>query len=441
MAHAVAGMKVEINDVQPCVKQLHIEIPADHVADESAKKWKELGRHAQVPGFRKGKAPRHILEKMYAQSVLGEVGQKLISDGYEAAIHDHKIEVLGDPTFQEVKVEPGKPISFNVVVETFPQVTVSDFSGWTFEREVRAVDEKEIQSAIDSILEADAELTPVDRPANEGDYVSLDYAGSVDGKDEPKLAGKGQQMVITLAGDNLFGDFHKNLVGAKGGEEKSFTMNLSKQYPDPELAGKQVSFKVNVTAVKEKKLPELTDAFVASHTAYQTVDEMRQKLRERAEDRERERGEEDLRRKVMAKFREVVKFDLPPKMVAQYAEMYGNRVLRTTRDWGVDLRSQADFDQAKFDKNCAEKGEEWARDEVIVETIAKREKLEPDTATMDRLQKEYAEFLKAEDRNTRYNAAMYTLKEAMQESVFKYVYTKIAVADKTVAAQEKKEND
>jgi len=442
VAIAVSELKIEISDVQPCVKKLKIEIPAEKVVGESESKWKEIAKYAQVQGFRKGKAPRYILEKMYSSTILGEVGQKLINEGYEAAIAEHKIDVLGEPSFQDVNVAPGKPISFSVVVETLPQISAPEFVGWEFERDIRRVDDKETESVTNSILEANSELVPVvDRGVKEGDYVFIDYAGSVDGVEEPKLSGKGQQMVIALADDNLFIDFHRNISGMKEGEEKEFSMELSKQYPDPSLAEKKAVFKVKINSVKEKVLPKLTDEFVAAQTAYKSVEEMKLQLRERAEEREKEKSEEDLRRKIMKKFRENASFDLPPKMVAQYAEMYGNRLLRTTREWGMDLRSQPDFDKAKFDENCREKGQEWARDEMIIESIAKQEKLEPDPAELERLQNEYAEFLKSEDKNTRYNAALFTLKEALQESVFKHIYGKIKVTDKVVDPKEGKEND
>ncbi len=442
MATALDGMKVEISDVQPCVKKLKIEIPAERVSGESESKWKEIAKFAQIQGFRKGKAPRHILEKMYASSVLGEVGQKLINEGFEAAIAEHKIDVLGEPTFEDVRVEPGKPISFSVIVETFPQLTLPAFNGWEFEREARKVSDEEIDSTINSILDSNSELSPIsDRGVKEGDYVFLDFAATVDGVEEPKLSGKGQQMLIALDDGNLFIDFHSNIIGMKGGEEKEFQIDLSKQYPDPALAEKKATFKVKVNSVKEKKLPELTDEFVAAQTAHKSVAEMKSQLRERSEAREKDRADEELRRKIMEKFRSNTSFDLPPKMIAQYAEMYSNRLMRQAMEWGMDLQSQPDFDKAKFSENCRARGEEWARDEMIIETLAKQEKLEPNPDELERLQKEYAEFLKSEDKNTRYNAAMFTLKEALQKSVFKHVYGKIKVTDKIVDAKEIKEND
>lgn len=441
MANALSDYKVEITDVEPCVKKLHVEIPAERVKDESEKQMRELGKRAHIQGFRPGKAPRPVLERMYADAVLGEVGEKLIHESYEAAVSAHKLEVFGNPTFEQVNVEKGKPISYAALIETAPNVPVPDFSGWEFEREIARVTDKEIESVIDSLRDAQAELVPVDgRGAKEGDHLFLDFSATVDGKEEPRLSGVGQQIILSESGDELLADFHKNLFGMGSGQEKGFTVKISKQFPDPALAEKEAEFKVTVTAVKEKKLPELTDEFVAAHSPYHTIDEMRKNLRESGEERERDRGEEALRRAVLAKFRASADFRLPPKMLTQYTEMYANRIIRQTKEWGLDLQNQPDFDRKKFTRGAAEKGEEWAREDAIIESIAKENKLEPDPATLERLQREYAEFMRSNDRTTRYNAALFMLKDALRESVFKHIYSKTRITDRIVDKIQSKEN-
>lgn len=433
MTTALSELKVEIADVQPCVKKLKVEIPASRVAEEAEKKWRDVARTAKVQGFRPGKAPRPVLEKMYGVQVLGEVGEKLIHQSYEDAVTEHKLEVFGRPSFEEVKVEKGKPLTYSAVIEIFPQVDVPSCGGWAFDREIRKVEDKEIEAVFNQLRDTHAELVPVEgRGVKDGDFVFMDYTAVVDGKEEPKLSGKGQQMIINTVEETLFVEFHRNVAGMKTGEEKEFTMSVSKQYPDPALADKQAAFKVKVTAVKEKKLPELNDEFVAAHTPHTGVEEMRKELRARAEEREKQRADDGVRRSVMKKFRESASFPLPPKMLAQYGEMYANRLIQQTREWGLDLTAQPDFDREKFKQSSLEKGEEWARDEVIIENIAKAGGLQPDEAALERLQGEYAEYLKSDDRDTRYNAAVFTVKEALRESVFKFIYGKITINDKIV---------
>ncbi len=441
MTVALSDLKVEIADVQPCVKKLKVEIPAKHVALEAEKKWRDVAKNAKVQGFRPGKAPRPVLEKMYGGQVLGEVGEKLIHQSFNEAVTSHNLEVFGNPSFEDVKVESGQPLTYSAVVEIFPKLDVPSCGGWAFEREIRKVNEKEIESVFNQLRDKHAELVPVEgRGVKDGDFAIMDYAATVDGKEESKLSGKGQQMIVNTVEETLFVEFHRNVAGMKAGDEKEFTMAISKQYPDPALADKTAVFKVKVTAVKEKKLPELNDDLVIANTPYGGVEEMRKELRSQAEEREQQRAEEGLRRNILKKFRESASFPLPPKMLSQYGEMYANRLIQQTREWGLDLTAQPDFDSETFKRNSMEKGEEWARDEVIIENLAKANGLQPDEAALERLQGLYAEHLKSDDRDTRYNAAVFTIKEALRESVFKFINGKITIKDKTVEG-EVKEND
>lgn len=442
MAGTLSGMKVEIIDLQPWVKKLTVEIPVEKVAGESEAKFKEIGKFAKIAGFRPGKAPRHILEKLYQDSVLGEVGQQLINDGYRSAVEDHKLEVYGEPEFNEIRVEKGKPISFSVVVETFPQITVPDFSGWEFDRVTTSVDEKQLEDQINHFLNDHAEVIPAEgRPAKEGDYVFLDVEGKIDGVEDPALGTKGDKLILSTDGKNMFKEFHQKIVGMNTGEEKEFSMKLPKQYPNAEKAGKTANFKVKVNSIKEIKRPELTDEFVNAQFGFKTAVEMREKLRESAVHKETEFAEQKLRQSMMKKFRESVTFDLPPKLASHYAENYKNRRLRAAGQMGMDLRKSPGFDAAEFEKLCKDKGADMARDEVILETIGKAEKLSPDEAKMHGLQHEYADILGSKSQSDQRNAYMYIIKEAMEESVFKFICGKVKITDKTVELNDVKEND
>ncbi|MBI3580763.1 MAG: trigger factor [Nitrospinae bacterium] len=442
MTATVSGMKVEITDVQPWVKKLSIEIPLEKVASESEAQWRQVAKQAKIPGFRPGKAPRHIVENLYGESILGEVGNKLINDGYRTAVAENHLEVFGEPDFHDVSVEKGKPISFIVVVETFPIIPMPDFAGWEFERVVGKVAEKSLQHEVDSLLDRFAELVPAEgRAAREGDHVFLDVTGSVDGKEERLLSAKGDRMVLSTDEKNLLRDLHKNIVGMSAGEEKEVGVKLPKQFPNAEFAGKNADFKVRVNSVKEVRRPEFDDEFAAAHSKFKTAAELRDSLSEALRKHEADHAEEKLRADILKKFRERAVFDLPPKLAAHYSEMYANRQAGNARSLGMDLRKTPGFNEAEFEKRCREKGEEAARNEVVLESIGKAEKLAPDEEKLNALRSEYASFLESKDEHDRRNAVMYILKEAMEESVFKFIYGKVKIADKTAEPTEVKEND
>jgi len=445
---AVADLKVESTDVQPCVKKLKIEIPENLVAKEYEKALNKVRKGASVQGFRKGKAPREIMERLYSESILWDVGQKMISEGYERVLTDQKLKVFGDPSFDEVTVESGKPISFCATIESVPEVSIPDLSGWSFTREVSEVDEEAINGPINNMLDQGAELVPIkERAIKEGDYAIIDYTAKIDGKEVEKLSGKNAEMVVSTEDKNLLVDFFKALKGMKRGEEKEFSITLSKQFPDPELAEKNADFHVKVIDSKEKKLPELTDDYVAANTPYEDIADMKAKIRAGLEDRTKHEGDAKLKVSILAKFIEETSFDLPPKMISEYADMHANRVRERAKWSGVEIENTPDFDQEKFEKMCLEQGEKLAREEVIIGAMAEKETLRPEPKEIMKVQKEYVEIIKNQNPNSHdaqatkaaeQRAFSLAVKEVTTETVFKHIYSKVKITDKTATKTKEK---
>lgn len=448
MAIAVEDLKIESTDIQPCVKKIKIEIPLKLVSKEYEKALSKVRKGASVQGFRKGKAPREIMEKLYSESILWDVGQKMISEGYEKALTDQKLKVFGDPSFEDVTVESGKPISFSATIESVPDVSIPDYSGWSFTREVSEVDKAAIQGPIDNMLEQGAELAPISgRGIKEGDYAIIDYTGKIDGKEIEKLSGKNAEMVVNTGDKNLLVDFFKELIGMKRGEEKEFSITLTKQFPDPELSGKKTDFAIKVIDSKEKKLPELTDDYVAANTPYENIADMNAKIRAGLEDRMKHEGDAKLKVSILEKFVKETSFDLPPKMISEYADMHANRVRERAKWSGVEIEKTPDFDQKKFEENCIEQGDRLAREEVIIGALAEKEKLRPEPKEVMKVQKEYLELIKNQDPNAHSAQAIkaaeqraFTLaiKEVTTETVFKHLYSKVKITDKTAKTTKEK---
>jgi trigger factor len=446
---AVKDLKIESTDIQPCVKKIKIEIPEKLVSKEYEKALNKVRKGASVQGFRKGKAPREIMEKLYSDSILWDVGQKMISEGYEKALSDQKLKVFGDPSFDEVTVEPGKPISFSATVESVPDISIPDLSGWSFTREVSEVDDAEIDGPINNMLDQGAELVPIkERALKESDYAIIDYSAKIDGKEVEKLSGKNAEMVVNTGDKNLLVDFFKELKGMNRGEEKEFSIKLSKQFPDPEIAGKKADFHVKVIDSKEKKLPELTDDYVIANTPYESIDDMKGKIRAGLEERTKHEGDAKLKAAILEKFVKETGFDLPPKMISEYADMHANRVRERAKWSGIQLENTPDFDKEKFEKTCLEQGERLAREEVIIGAVAEKENLRPEPKEIMKVQKEYVEIIKNQDPNAHGARALkaaeqrafsLAVKEVTTETVFKHLYSKVKITDKTVTkAKEKK---
>jgi len=434
-------LKVEADDVQPCVKKLSVEIPESVLSEEYGKAFEKIRKTASVHGFRKGKVPKEILKKLYADSVLWEVGQKLIGGGYEQALKDHSLRPYGEPSIENVNLKPDEPVSFTATVELFPDVTLPDTSGWEFERKVEAVDDEAIEAPFQAFLEEHAELAPVEgRPVKEGDYITLNMRGTVDGTEVAPLTGKNRDLIVTVNKDNVLAGFHEELAGMEKGEQKKFKITLSKNFPAPELAEKEVEFDVEITAIREKRIPELTDDFVKANTEYKSVDEMRARIRKNLEENAAYLADEEARRQVLDRLIKEADFALPPKMIEEYTRLHEARVKSRAGQSGVELEKTPDFDKEKFDESCREIGEKEAREEILIGEIAEKEKIVPDKKEVEKIYGEYLRILESRDiepEEMKRRAYTLAVNEVMRRSVFKFLMSQVQIKD-TILEKEKK---
>jgi len=439
---AVKDIKVEITEIQPCVKKLSIEIPESAVAQKSESALKDIRKNARVQGFRKGHVPKEIVKKMYGKSVLHDVGRQLINDGTDQVLNENEISVFGQPAIDDIRIEEGKPISFTATVETMPKISLPDYSRWSFTREIRKVEDKDIDAIIDRIREMKAEMAPAeDRPIKRDDFVFLDFTGTIDGKEVESLTGKNQQMLIKDDDMALLADFNRKLIGMKKDEESEFTVAMPKQYPEPSLAEKEVSFKVKINTIKEKKLPDFTDEFVAAETSFKTVGEFMAKIGENEEKRAHNEAEGKLRKSIMEKLKAEVKFDLPPKMIAEYSQQYASEVIGQAKREGVDITAQADFDKEAFEKKCASEGESRAREYVILDSLARREKIKPNEEKVKKQMESFGEYMKTNRPNAGREEWNNAIKEisfsAFIDSVYSFLASKVKIEDKYVTRAKK----
>jgi len=434
-------LKVETDDVQPCVKKLAVEIPESVLSAEYDKAFEKIRKSASVHGFRKGKVPKEILKKLYADSVLWEVGQKLIGGGFEQAVKKNSLRPYGDPSIENVNLKPGEPVSFTATIELFPDVTLPDIDEWEFERKVEAVDDEAVDAPSKAFLEEHAELSPVDgRPVKEGDYLTIDMRGAVDGAEAEQLTGKNRDVIVMCNKDNVLAGFHEEIVGMANGERKKFKTTLSKNFPAPELAEKEVEFDVEIKAIREKLVPELDDDFVKANTEYKSVDEMRAKVRKNLEENAAYLADEAVRRQIIDRLIKEADFALPPKMIEEYTKMHEARVKSRAGQSGVELEKTPDFDQAKFSESCREIGEKEAREEIIIGEIAEKEKIVPDKKEVEKIYGEYLRIMESrniEPDEMRKRAYTLAVNEVMRQAVFKFLMSQAQIKD-TIPEKEKK---
>jgi len=266
---------------------LEIEVPSDEVDRHFATAYKHVAERTKVPGFRPGKAPRHVIDRFVGRnSVLAEAIDHLVSDSYDRALDQANVVPIDQP---EVDIDPssvveGQPITFTATVPVRPEVELGSYSDYSFQLETPEVTDEQVEQVIAELREQQATLRPIDdRAARDGDIASVKFIGTVEG--EPFEGGSADRMPLVIGEDRMIPGWEANLVGMKIGGEKGFDITVPDDYRVEELQGRQTHFEVELLDLREKLLPELTDDFAKSVGDVETVDELRSEIREAMEKR------------------------------------------------------------------------------------------------------------------------------------------------------------
>lgn len=285
--------KIEDNKIK-----LEIEVAAPDVDTALAKAYRKVVKDVNLPGFRKGKVPRRILETRFGPEVLHEEAlELLVPPAYEEALVEADIDPISHPDFELVQVEEGKPLLFNAVVEVLPEVELGEYKGLTAEQDKAEVDEVQIDHHLFMLREQNARLVPREKgPAKEGDLVLIDFKGFVDG--EAFEGGEAENHSLEIGSNSFIPGFEQQLIGANLDDEIEVKVKFPDNYRKDDIAGKDALFKVKINQIKEKQLPELDDEFVKEVSEFETLDEMKVDLRDKllksAEDQSKTKLEEFL---------------------------------------------------------------------------------------------------------------------------------------------------
>ncbi|MEA2363156.1 MAG: trigger factor [Thermoleophilaceae bacterium] len=333
MATAVKTKTTELGESRVRVE---VEVPSEALETELKNAAAELGREMRVPGFRSGKVPPEVvLQQVGREAVMDEAVRRGLPGWYEQAVADAGIAAVGDPQLDLSDLpERGLPLSFTIEVGVVPPAKLGDYKGLEVGRREATVDTNEVQAELERLRESLASLETVDRAAGPGDFVVIDFVGSVDG--EPFEGGEARGHLVELGSGRLIPGFEEQLEGAAAGDEREVKVKFPDDYPAEDLAGKDASFAVEAKEVKEKRLPELNDDFAVEAGGYDSLDELRTELQERiAEVHERE---------IEGEFREAAvdgavasaDVEIPHELVHAKAHEMWHRTSRRLAAQGVD---------------------------------------------------------------------------------------------------------
>src|SRR4051812_17194745 len=368
-------MKVELTDISECKKSLDFEVPQDVVDHEIGHIAQEFARKAKVPGFRPGKAPVAVIKTRYKEEIVSEVMQHILPRSFSEAVKDRNLDLVADPSFENIDFTIGSPLKFRAVFEVYPQLNVSNYTGIPAQEVTVSVEDSDIETTLKKLQDDMSELTPVEeeRPIRESDFAEISFKGVVQGSDEEPIAA--DKAVVEIGGASTLKEFTENLVGARQNDEKKFSVTYEPNYPEKRLAGKTVDYQVKVEALKEKKVPELNDEFAQSIGEYKSIDDLRSKIRADMEKHKREHASEELREKLLLWLEENNTFEVPDALVDRQIQTRMQRMVRELSRQGVNPQ-RLDVDWGKIREDQRKQSVRDVRGSLILQFVAEKEKLE-----------------------------------------------------------------
>jgi len=366
-------MKVTVEELSPSKRALHVEVPPERVAGRVEAVFREWGQKLQLPGFRRGRVPREVIQRRFEAEVHEEVLRALIPDSYQEALTQAAIEPVSQPAVEDVHFHAGEPLRYRAVVEVKPPVAVQDYRGVALEREKIEVSDQEVDRALEYLREDAAEYVPMEGwPALKDDLVILDHEGSLNGK--PFKGGSGKNLTVALGHEGYLPGFTEQLTGTQKGETKQFALQMPADYPRKELAGRSVDFRVTVKEVKKRRVPELNDDFAKSVGDVETLAALRDKLRQQLLQRKTREQDAALKRALMDKLVQQTAVEVPEAMVEREAAALLEELAMTFRNTGGVVEGLPDNPEA-LQAHARETAARRVKEALLLEAVAKQEQL------------------------------------------------------------------
>ena len=365
-------MQITVNEVGGLTRKLKIVLPKEEVNKELDAGFQKVKKNANIKGFRRGKVPRHILEKTYGQQVKAEVAEKLVQATYFDAIEKEKLDVVAHPEIKAPVFEDDGSFSYEAEVDTRPQFELNEYKGLEIEKQEISVTDEEIDSEVERLRKEIAPLRNIeDRAAQMSDIAIVDFDGFHDGEQMKEV--HGENVNVDIGTGHHGQEFENGLVGMKKGEESSVEVNFTADSPNPMMAGKKIEFKINVKDIKERVLPDLDDEFAKDvGKEFDTLAALRDNVREKILTEKEQARSGDLLDKIMQKLVEANEFEVPARLVQYEINEYIKQTEETLKRGGLTLES-AGVNRAEAEERYRDTAVKRVRGDFILKKIAEKE--------------------------------------------------------------------
>ena len=380
-------MSLQVEKLEKNMVKLTIEASAEELNAAIEKAYQKNKGKIAIQGFRKGKAPRKVIEKMYGAAVFYEdAANVLIPEAYEKAARESELEIVSQPEIDVVQIEEGKPFIFTATVAVKPEVTLGDYKGIEVDKIEVEVTEDEINDELDKVREQNSRTSTVeDRVIENGDIAVIDFEGFVDG--EAFAGGKGTDYSLVIGSHSFIDTFEEQLVGKKAGDDVDVNVTFPEEYQAPELAGKPALFKVTVKEVKVKELPELNDEFAQDVSEFETLADYKEDIKKNLTTRKTEAAISAKEETVVNKVIENATMEIPDAMIETQVRQMADDFARRIQSQGLSLEQYFQFtgmDPKKFLEQIRPQALKRIQSRLVLEAIVNAENIQVSDEELDK---------------------------------------------------------
>ncbi len=379
-------MSVKVENLEHNMAKLTIEVSAEELEKALNTAYNKQKRQISVPGFRKGKVPRAMIEKMYGAEIFYEdAANELMQQTYPSAIDESGVDIVSRPTVDVVQIEKGKPFIYTAEVATRPEVTLGKYMGVTVTKIDTSVTDEEVEAELENQRNTNARtVTVTDRPVKEGDTAVIDFEGFVDGVAFD--GGKAENHSLEIGSHTFIDTFEDQLVGKNAGDEVEVNVIFPEQYQAADLAGKPAVFKVKINEIKAKELPELNDEFAQDVAGVDTLAEYKEELKKNLTEKKENEAKKTKEDEAIQKIIDKSKMDLPEAMIDTQCETMVNEFTQRIAQSGLSMDQYLQFSGMTVDQlkeQVRPEAETRIKSSLVLEQIAKEENIEVSDEDID----------------------------------------------------------
>jgi len=388
-------MEVKKERLEDNKVRLDVEVDIDEVNQALEQAYKEVRKEVSLPGFRKGKAPRKVIEANYGKEVLHKDALDiLIPANYQKALEEADVEPISEPEFEDFYIAEDEPATFTAVVEVKPEVELGDYTGYDVEREEVAVTEEDIMAILNRQQEEQSQLVSVDRDqVQEGDHVIIDFEGFVDGEAFP--GGSAEEFTLEIGSGQFIPGFEEQLIGKEVSDETyQVEVTFPEEYQAEDLAGQDAVFEVTIKEIKTKELPELDDEFAKDVSDFDSLAEFKEDIENRLTEQKENQSKRNLENEIIEKVAEAAEVEVSEQLIENELDQMMQQMAQNLQQQGINMEDYFKYMGSSQDEWRAENREQAAdraKNNLVLEAIAEKEEIEISDEEIENKLKEIAD--------------------------------------------------